>query len=329
MTLLDCALAFVGLRNPQPPWPPRRLSLALQGGGSFGAFTWGVLERLLEERVIAFDAVSGSSAGAVNAVLLASGLADGGRAEATARLERFWRRMSASAAFLPSTALAGSPVAAGFGLIIRALSPYQLNPFNLNPLREALVAEVDFARLRDNSPLRLLIAATKVRDGRSHIFADAELTVDAVLASACLPLLHHTVEIDGEPYWDGGYAANPPLLPLVQASDAPNVLIVQATPTKTERPPTTAREIAHRLEQIHFNATLNAELDALRFGIIAGATPKLRRLRIGRISAQDEFEGLEEESAVNLGWEFLQKLRESGRRAVEAWLTEAAPREAA
>ncbi len=324
MNLINRALARVGLRDAAPAWPPPRLSLALQGGGSFGAFTWGVLERLLEEPDIVFDTVSGSSAGAVNAVLLASGLADGGRAEAKARLERFWRRMSATASFLPSTALQGSPLAAGFGLIIRALSPYQLNPFNLNPLREALAAEVDFARLRDNSPLRLLIAATRVRDGKLHIFGDGELSVDAVLASACLPLLHHTVEIAGEPYWDGGYAANPPLLPLVQASSAANVLIVQATPTKTERLPTTAREIAHRLEQIHFNATLNAELEALKFGMIAGATPKLRRLRIGRLSAEDEFEGLEGESAINLGWDFLQKLHESGRRAVEAWLEQAA-----
>jgi NTE family protein len=193
MTLLESALARVGFRTAGRAWPPRRLSLALQGGGSFGAFTWGVLDRLLEEPEIGFDAVSGSSAGAVNAVLLASGLADGGRAEAKARLERFWRRMSAAAAFLPSAALAASPLAASFGLFARALSPYQLNPFNLNPLREALTAEVDFARLRAASPLRLLIAATRVRDGTLRIFTESELTVDAVLASACLPLVHHTV----------------------------------------------------------------------------------------------------------------------------------------
>ncbi|HEY1942389.1 MAG TPA: patatin-like phospholipase family protein [Roseiarcus sp.] len=329
MNWIETALARIGLHEPARAWPPRRLSLALQGGGSFGAFTWGVLDRLLEEPDIAFDAVSGSSAGAVNAALLASGLAEGGRAEAKARLERFWRRMSASAAFLPSGALSGSPLAAGFGLVVRALSPYQLNPFNLNPLREALAAEVDFARLTAHSPLRLLIAATRVRDGKLRIFTNRELTVDAVLASACLPLIHHTVEIDGEPYWDGGYAANPPLLPLVQASSAPHLLIVQVTPNTTERLPTTSREIAHRLEQIHFNASLNTELEALKFSLIVGAAPKLRRLRIGRISAQDEFEGLANESAGNLGWEFLERLRESGRGAVEAWLEEAAPRAAA
>ena len=324
MKLIETALARIGLRERPRAWPPPRLSLALQGGGSFGAFTWGVLDRLLEERDIVLDAVSGSSAGAVNAVLLASGLADGGRAEAKARLERFWRRMSASASFLPSSAFSGSPLGAGFGLVLRALSPYQLNPFNLNPLREALAAEVDFAGLSARSPLRLLIAATRVRDGKLRLFTNAELTADTVLASACLPLIHHTVEIDGEPYWDGGYASNPPLLPLVQASSAAHLLIVQVTPNTTERVPTTSRDIAHRLEQIHFNATLNAELEALKFGMIVGATPKLRRLRIGRIAAQDEFEGLAEESAGNLGWEFLERLRESGRGAVQAWLEQAA-----
>ena len=318
MNLLENALARVGFRAAERAWPPRRLSLALQGGGSFGAFTWGVLDRLLEEPDIAFDAVSGSSAGAVNAVLLASGLADGGRAEAKARLERFWRRMSAAAAFLPSASLA-----AGLGLVMRAMSPYQLNPFNLNPLREALTAEVDFARLRAASPLRLLIAATRVRDGKLRIFTEGEASVDAVLASACLPLIHHTVEIDGEPYWDGGYVANPPLLPLVQASRAEHLLMVQVTPTTSDRLPTAPREIAKRLEQIQFNAPLNAELEALKTAMIVGATPKLRRLHIGRISAQEEFEGLADESAGDLGRAFLERLRISGRRAVEGWLEEA------
>jgi NTE family protein len=322
MNLIDCALAAVGLREPARVWPPRRLSLALQGGGSFGAFTWGVLDRLLEEPEMTFDAISGSSAGAVNAVLLASGLSEGGRAEAKARLERFWRRMSAAAAFLPSAAFGASPIGAGLGYLARSLSPYQLNPFNLNPLREALEAEVDFARLRACSPVRLLIGATRVRDGRLRIFGDRELTVEEVLASACLPLVHHTIEIDGEPYWDGGYAANPPLIPLVQASNADQVLIVQVTPTIFEGLPRGSQDIAKRLDQIHFNATLNAELEALKLAKIVGATPKLRRLHIGRISAQEEFAGLAEESAGNLDWGFLERLRDSGRAALEAWLDE-------
>jgi len=315
MRVLDRTLERLGLAA-APAWPPRRLSLALQGGGSFGAFTWGALERLLDHPEIGFDAVSGVSAGAVNATLLAAGLMEGGRAAAKARLERFWRRMSRAAAFLPSAALAGLPL----GLMSRALSPYLLNPFNLNPLREALADEIDFARLRADSPLRLLIGATRVRDGALRVFTTAEISVDVVLASACLPLIHHTIAIDGEPYWDGGYSANPPLLALAAATRADHILVVQATPATVDRLPTTPAEIARRLERIQFNATLNAELAALRHARRIGATPKLKRLRVGRISAQDGVAGLEDESAGNLDWSFLARLRDSGRAEVEGWI---------
>jgi NTE family protein len=323
MGMMDQARAFVGAKPSTPAWRPKRLSLALQGGGSFGAFTWGVLDRLLE-RGIAFDAISGASAGAVNAVLLASGMLED-RDEARATLARFWRRMSDSASFLPATSLAAAAMSAGFGLFSR-LSPYQFNPFDLNPLREALAAEVDFERLRAQAPMKLLIAATKVRDGHLRIFREPELRVETVLASACLPLVHHTIEIEGEPYWDGGYVANPPLIPLVQASDAANLLIVQVTPTRSERLPTNPGEIMKRLDQIHFNATLNAELEALKLGLMLRATPKLRRLHIGRIAAQDEFEGLADENATNLGWDFLERLRDSGRDATDVWIAQSTPR---
>ena len=321
MRFLDRTLERLGLVAAPPQWPPRRLSLALQGGGSFGAFTWGALERLLDEPEVSFDAISGVSAGAVNAALLASGLMEGGREAAKARLERFWRRMSRAAALTPSAALAGLPL----GLMTRALSPYLVNPFNLNPLREALLEEIDFARLRARSPVRLLIGATRVADGALRVFSAAEISVDVVLASACLPLIHHTIEIDGEPYWDGGYAANPPLMALAAATRADHILVVQVTPSTVERRPTTPAEIAKRMERIQFNATLNAELEALRYGKIFGATPKLRRLRIGRISAQDGVAGLEDESAGDLGWRFLARLRASGRAEVEAWLAQSAP----
>ena len=305
--------------------PPVLVDLALQGGGSHGAFTWGVLDRLLEEPAIEFDAISGASAGAVNAVLLASGMIEDGRAGAQERLRSFWKRMSQSAAFLPKTSLAASALSAGLSPFLNSLSPYQFNPFNLDPLRDALAAEVDFARLRAEAPMKLLIGATRVSDGKLRIFDAPELTIEMVLASACLPLIHHTVEVAGEPYWDGGYAANPPLLPLVRASDAAHLLIVQVTPTASDRLPKTKREIARQLDRIHFNATLNAELEALRLGILLRATPKLRRLRIGRISAQDEFIGLENESQADLGREFLERLWQSGRGAVETWLDQAIP----
>jgi NTE family protein len=167
-----------------------------------------------------------------------------------------------------------------------------------------------------------LIATTRVRDGQLRIFRNEELSVDTVLASACLPLVHHTIEIEGEPYWDGGYVANPPLIPLVQASDAANVLVVQVTPTKSARLPTNPSEIIKRLDQIHFNATLNAELEALKIGLMLRATPKLRRLHIGRIAAEDEFEGLADENATNLGWAFLERLRDSGRSATDLWIAQ-------
>ncbi len=320
MSLIDRALAFVRFADPPRRWPPEKLSLALQGGGSFGAFTWGVLDRLLEEPEIEFDAVSGASAGAVNAVLLAAGMIDGGREEARARLSQFWRRMSRAATFLPKAPLGG-----GLELVARWMSPYQFNPFNVNPLREALVESVDFERLRRRSEIKLLLAATRVSDGRLKILANRELTVDAVLASTCLPLLHQAIEIDGEPYWDGGYAANPPLIPLVRASESQHVLIVQVTPATTARLPKSVHDIAARLEQIQFNATLNSELEALKYGKMIGAARKLRRLRIGRISADEQFVGLEDQSAGNLGWEFLERLHDSGRTAADLWLKRGLP----
>ena len=326
MTFIDRARAFIGLKEPHPSWPPNRLSLALQGGGSFGAFTWGVLDRLLEEPAIGFDAISGSSAGAVNAVLLAAGMVDGGPDEARARLAQFWRRMSRASALIPKPP--ESAFGAGLELAIRSLSPYQFNPLNLNPLREALLASVDFERLRDRCPIKLLIAVTRVSDGSLRILTNQDLTVEAVLASACLPLLHHTIELDGEAYWDGGYAANPPLIPLIRASESDHVLVVQVTPIKSDRLPRTTRDIAKRIEQIQFNATLNSELETLKFGKMIGATEKLRRLRIGRISVDDEFEGVAEESAWNLDWGFLERLQASGRVAAELWLRQDMPQAA-
>jgi NTE family protein len=325
MTLIRRALDFLALPREPPAWPPKRLSLALQGGGSFGAFAWGVLDRLLEEPEIEFEAISGASAGAVNAVLIAFGMLEGGKPGAQARLSQFWKRISESAAFLRPA----SPLGAGFELVVRALSPYQFNPFNVNPLREALEAEVDFERLRKEAGLKLLLGATRVRDGKLRILTNSELTVEAVLASACLPLLHHAIELDGEAYWDGGYAANPPLLPLVRTSETPHVLIVQVTPSTSQRLPKSPREIAARLEQIQLNATLNTELEALKYGKMTGSTARLRRLRIGRISAEEQFDGLADESAANLGWDFLQRLHRGGRTAAALWLERDLPAAAA
>src|SRR3954454_4690211 len=221
----------------------RHLSLALQGGGSPGAFTWGVLDRLLEEEDLTLDAISGASAGAGNAVVVAAGLLAGGKPEARRRLDHFWERLSQMAP--PKGGATGSLVA---DIASRVMSPYQLNPFNLNPLESLLSAEVDFEALRASPPVRLLIAATSVSNGRLQIFRETELTRDMVLASGCLPMLSQAVQINGERYWDGAYAANPPLIALVEASDASDMLIVQIMPTAGQELPVSAPDIVKRLE---------------------------------------------------------------------------------
>lgn len=326
MALLQRARDLFGTNRQQfgtqgRTWPPKRLSLALQGGGSFGAFTWGVLDRLLDEPGIDVDAISGASAGAVNGVLFAAGMLDG-RTAAKEALDRFWRHMSKAASFMPLTSLVTATLGPGFDFFARSMSPQQFNPFDLNPLREALAREIDFTALRARSPMKLLIAATRVRDGELRIFREGELSIDMVLASSCLPLVHRTVEIEGEAYWDGGYVANPPIAPLVLAAHTEHLLVVQIMPAKTERLPALPRDIAKRIEQINFNATLNAEIAALNVAMTLGASPRLSGLRIDRLAAHDEINGLAEEDVANLSWRFLESLRDSGRRAAETWITQ-------
>ena len=318
-----------GSRRRQAIPPGACISLALQGGGAFGAFTWGVLDRLLEDDGLRFDALSGASAGAVNGVLLAEGLRTGGREGAREKLDAFWMRIARkpSAGFLQ-----GSPArnALAFDVSSRLLSPYQLNPFNLNPLRRLLEQSVDFAALREASPLELLVSATKVADGATRIFREDEISVDAVLASACLPLLHQAVMIDAESYWDGGYAANPPILPLVEASGSGRILLVQIVPTSGDDHPTTSPGIVNRLNQITFNNALQRDLESvaalqrLSQAESARSEParKLRALAIDHVSAEDWYPDLAKRSAGNLDRSFLVGLRDAGRQAACAWLGE-------
>ncbi len=298
------------------PGHPLRLSLALQGGGSFGAFTWGVLDRLLEEETVRFDCVSGSSAGAINAALLAAGLADGGRQGARRKLERFWRRVSGAAP--------APPMSLALSMTTRMLSPYQFNPLDLNPLRAMLESEIDFERLRQGSPVRLLIGATRVLDGRLKVFGEREMTNAVLLASACLPLLQQAVEIDGVAYWDGGYAANPPLIPLVQATAAPTILVVQVVPTHRDHVPRSRADIVRRLEHMTFNASLQRDLDVIADLRVLqardGTGGSLARLSIETLAAEDFHDHLDEESALRLDWPFLRDLRDAGRRAAALWL---------
>jgi NTE family protein len=299
-------------------WPPRKLSLALQGGGSFGAFTWGVLERLLEQPDCEFDAISGASVGAVNAVLLACGLVEGGREGARKLLARFWNRVTTESSFrslmlIGGFSPAGSSVA--FGPTLRSA---HFDPFDLDPLRQALAKDIRFSALSARACPKLLIAATRIRDGKQQIFRNAEITADVLLASTCPPLVHCAVEIEGEAYWDGGYSANPPVLRLVQESETSDVLVVQVTPARDGYVPITMAAIDRRLDQITANSALNAEMAAIEWLRDRAATSL--PLRLSRIAAEDEIEGLSQRSTADLGHGFIRLLHRSGRDAADRWL---------
>ncbi len=252
-----------------------------------------MLDRLLEEEALDFDLVSGASAGAVNAVVLASGLAEGGPQAARRKLDRVWERVSLMGPLSGSSVAHAAAAALGSPALA---SPYQFNPFGINPLRDILTDEVDFARLRAASPVRLLIAATRVRDGRARLFRETELGVDEVLASACLPFMQQAVEIDGEAYWDGGYSANPPLRQLVLDTELRDILLVRLLPDAGSGVPHFSYDIAQRVRAIAFNAALLHEeesVEALRrscAGQSAGRSPlcrKLARLHMHTIAAED------------------------------------------
>ena len=320
----------------------RRIDLALQGGGAHGAFTWGVLDRLLEDERIEIDALSGASAGAMNAVVLASGLLDGGRSGAREALRRFWSRVSratgtgsAIAGLFGGWGLAGPPLAWYADWMPRALSPYQLNPFDLNPLRDILREEVDFERLRAAPGPLLFVSATQVRTGRLREFRRAELTVEAVLASACLPMLFHAVVIGGDAYWDGGYVGNPSLLPLIAESPAHDLVLVQINPSNRNEVPTTSRDILDRLNEITFNASLVKELRSIALmrrlldlegpmpvGARAALFEQVASLRMHRIHAQAELSRLGAGSKLDPTWPVISRLHRIGRAAADGWLAD-------
>jgi NTE family protein len=315
------ATGIGGRETISPPWPPRKLSLALQGGGSFGAFTWGVLERLLEEADCEFDVISGASTGAINAVLLANGLVEGGREGAHARLRKFWSRIINEASFRSLMLIGGYSPAGSAVAFGPALRSGRFDPNDLDPLREALLRDIDFVALRDPACPKLLVAATRVRDGSLQIFGNRDITADTLLASNCPPQMHGAVEIDGDAYWDGGYGANPPLVRLVQDSDTSDVLVVQVTPVRDKYIPVTSAAIDRRLDQIAGNAVLNSEIAALEWARDNAASPALRGLRLSRLAAEDEIEGLAQRSPVDLGRNFITLLHQSGRTAADRWLS--------
>src|SRR5215472_2679574 len=318
--------------------PKKSIKLALQGGGAHGAFTWGVLDYLLEDGRLHIGAVSGTSAGAMNAVALADGMASGGPAEARKRLESFWSATSAAARFSPvrrspidimmgNWSLDNSPGFLLMEYLSQQFSPYDFNPLDFNPLREVVAAGIDFARVNDPSGTKVFLTATNVRTGRPKIFRQPGITLDCVMASACLPFLFRAVEIDGEAYWDGGYMGNPALFPLVDECDPGDVVLIQINPFYRPDVPRSARDIQNRLNEITFNASLLKELRSLAFlwEIIHHENLERERYRdvhVHSIHDEKTMLGLGVSSKVNAEWAFLTYLRDQGRKAAQDWLSE-------
>jgi NTE family protein len=310
------------------------VNLALQGGGSHGAFTWGALDALIEDERIEIAGVSGASAGAMNAVVMAAGLSAGGRRGARAKLTEFWRAISKQTSpgsinpivdFWLSQWKAALTPPMGLYAATGASSPYAFNPFDLNPLRDTLAALVDFPALRAADGPKLFVAATNVRTGKGAVFRRDRLTPEHVVASGALPHLFQAAIIDGEPYWDGGYSGNPPLWPLFSETDCQDTIIVQINPIARENVPRSASEINNRIDEITFNASLLAELGMAHFvdkavhdGALRGDGYRAQRLH--RIGGDGQLEKYSADSKFDASWSFLQELRDLGRASARAWL---------
>jgi len=333
------ARAFGDKSRESAPQSPKRINLALQGGGAHGAFTWSVLDHLLEDGRLAVDGISGTSAGAVNAVMLADGLSRGGPDEARKRLSDFWRAASLGGdlpplqravlnrlfSLLPSD---NSPTFDWLNAWSKYLSPYDVNPLNINPLKDLIERFVDFEVLRAD-PRALFIAATNVQTGRLHIFPREKISAEAVMASACLPAVFRAVEIDGVPYWDGGYLGNPVLFPFFRATATEDVLIVQINPLVRRKVPHSTREIMARVNEITFNSALMAELRAIEFVnrlIELGRVPhgtganEYRQIRVHRIVLEGLGERFSSSSKLRNDLESFELLRKLGHRSARRFL---------
>jgi len=316
--------------------PPVPINLALQGGGSHGALAWGVLDRLLEEPKLRIAEVSGTSAGAMNAVVLADGFERGGAEGARAALSCFWKAVSDAARFSPirrtswdrlrgNYSVDGSPGYLLMEALSRMFSPYELNPLDINPLRDLIQRLVDFDAINNSRGIRVHITATNVRTGQARTFSTGEISCDAVMASACLPQMYRAVEIDGEAYWDGGFSANPALYPLVMSPESADVLIVQLNPLRRHEMPRMARDIINRVNEISFNTSLIKELhalDVLRRMVEEGhASPPVGGdFRLHMIHGEEDVQNLAASSKLNAEWSYLTRLFERGRRWAQDWL---------
>jgi len=321
------------------PTGPKRINLALQGGGSHGAFTWGVLDRLLQDDRLEIEGISGTSAGAMNAAALAQGYVDGGREGARASLDKFWKRIGDFARYSPlqrslldklmgNWNLDNSPAYMMLDTIGRAFSPYQTNPMNWQPIRTVLEEAIDIERIRQSKDINLFVSATNVRTGKIRVFDRKDLSIDALLASACLPTVFQAIEIDGDPYWDGGYMGNPALYPLIYECESPDVVIVQINPVEREGTPQTTAEILNRLNEITFNSSLIRELRAIAFvqrlihqDMLHGEhIQRMKLMHIHMIGAEAHMKEFGASSKMNSDPEFLGYLKELGRSQADKWL---------
>jgi NTE family protein len=310
------------------------VNLALQGGGSHGAFTWGVLDRLLEESRLEFEGVTGTSAGAVNAVVFADGLAAGGREGAKEALRVYWQKVSALSARGPRAPSIIDKANPDYGLehslgfiflepMTHFASPYQMNPLNINPFKDLLAKAINFERVRQQTAVKLFLCATDVQTAKVKIFYGKEIDVPHLLASTCLPLLMQAVEVEGEFYWDGSYAGNPAIFPLIYNCDARDILMVHITPAERPGVPTTSLSIMNRMQEISFNTALIREMRTIAFlnkQIEDGKLGAGKRMLVHLIEAEDLIRGFSWSSRLNSDWDFLLHLREMGRMRADQWL---------
>ena len=314
----------------------KKVGIALQGGGAHGAFTWGVLDRLLEEEHLVADAMCGTSEGAINAVVCAYGLHVSGPEKAKELLEKLWLKVSQTGSFFKPSAIDklfgngdiyNSPGYMMFNNMTQYMSPYNFNPFNYNPLRDILTDLIDFEDLTKYNKKKLFICATNVKTNRAKIFSNKDITVDAVLASACLPQLFQAVKIDDEYYWDGGYMGNPPIFPIITNTNLHDILLIKINSVNINSVPTTARDIADRVNEISFNSSLINEMklihyrnELLRNGILKTDDKQNREIFVHTISGYEALSQLSYSSKMNTSWEFLLDLKERGRQTASKWL---------
>ena len=314
----------------------KKINLALQGGGSHGAYTWGVLDRLAEEKDLIIEGISGTSAGAMNAAMYVNGYLNGGRDGAKKCLDTFWKRISEAAAFSPlhksplERMMTGwnmdlSPAYHWFDLLSRVFSPYELNPLNVNPMRAIIEEMFDQKKMQAGSDIQLFIAATHVASGQARVFQNHEVTPDVLLASACIPFMFQAIEIHGEHYWDGGYMGNPAIWPLIYNCESEDVVLVQINPIHDNELPRTANEIINRINEISFNASLISEMRAISFVsklLREGSldSKRYKDMRIHLIYSADQMHHLNASSKMNADWDFFMFLKDIGRQTAEHWL---------